>query len=80
VDDDKNNVDRKTEPPLQITAHHFLYAFEHVLPSVSTRDQARYDKLRDRMARARTRGGVGSSPSSTGGGSGDVSDVEKNIE
>ena len=80
VDDDKNNVERKTEPPLQITAHHFLYAFEHVLPSVSTRDQARYDKLRDRMAQARTRGGVGSSPSSTGGGSGDVSDVEKNIE
>jgi len=78
VDDDKKHVERKTEPPLQITAHHFLYAFEHVLPSVSTRDQARYDKLRDRMARARTRGGVGAATSSTGDGSGDVSDVEKN--
>merc|ERR1712157_1551 len=41
---------------LKITAHHFQYAFKHVLPSVSKRDQARYDKLRDRMARARTRG------------------------
>ena len=59
--------------PLQITAHHFQYAFEHVLPSVSKKDQARYDKLRDRMARARTRGGAGST---TAAGRGDASDVE----
>jgi ribosome biogenesis ATPase len=44
---------------LEITRRHFDYAFDHVLPSVSVRDQQRYDKMRDRMARARTRvGGV----------------------
>jgi ribosome biogenesis ATPase len=75
-DNNRENVGKETEPPLQITAHHFQYAFEHVLPSVSTRDQARYDKLRDRMAQARTRGGVGSSTTSDGVGSGDASDVE----
>ena len=59
--------------PLQITAHHFQYAFDHVLPSVSKKDQARYDKLRDRMARARTRE-VGASAEERG--KGDVSDAE----
>lgn len=46
-----------TQPdtPMCITRKHFDYAFNHVLPSVSKRDQARYDKLRDRMARARSR-------------------------
>jgi ribosome biogenesis ATPase len=76
MDDDRNNAKKKIDQPLQITAHHFQYAFEHVLPSVSKRDQARYDKLRDRMARARTRGGVGSTTSSTVDSIGDVSDVE----
>jgi ribosome biogenesis ATPase len=84
VDDDDNNKNSndeiKKEAPLQITAHHFQYAFEHVLPSVSKKDQARYDKLRDRMARARSRGGVESTPSttakSTESGGGDASDVE----
>ena len=66
--------DTKGGSPLQITAHHFQYAFEHVLPSVSKKDQARYDKLRDRMARARTRGGAGST--ATAAGRGDASDVE----
>ncbi len=47
-----------TTAPLQITAEHFNYAFNHVMPSVSKKDQARYDKMRDRMARARTRGSV----------------------
>ena len=28
------------------------------MPSMSKRDQAKYDKIRNRMARARTRGGV----------------------
>lgn len=45
-------------PPLQITMVHFNYAFDHVMPSVSRKDQAKYDRVRDRMARARTRGGV----------------------
>ncbi len=44
-------------PRLQIQSKHFDYAFDHVLPSVSKRDQARYDRMRDRMARARSRGG-----------------------
>ncbi|KAL9180001.1 hypothetical protein ACHAXT_007971 [Thalassiosira profunda] len=61
------------EAALQIGAHHFRYAFEHVLPSVSKKDQARYDRLRDRMARARTRGGAGAT---SGGERGDASDVE----
>eukprot|EP00978_Attheya_sp_CCMP212_P006971 scaffold16282_cov65-Attheya_sp.AAC.1 len=42
-------------------AGHFDYAFQHVMPSVSKKDQARYDRMRDRMARARSRvGGVSS--------------------
>ena len=44
-------------PRLQIQSKHFDYAFDHVLPSVSKKDQARYDRMRDRMARARSRGG-----------------------
>jgi len=70
------------EAPLQITAGHFQYAFDHVLPSVSKKDQARYDKLRDRMARARTRGGVidsttsSSSAGASGGDTGYTSDAE----
>ena len=66
----------KDEAPLCITAHHFQYAFEHVLPSVSRKDQSRYDRLRDRMARARTRGGAGST---TTEGRGDASDVESSV-
>lgn len=82
-----NNVEADVaatkEAPLQIHASHFQYAFEHVMPSVSRKDQARYDKLRDRMARARTRGGVvdshaSSSPAEEGSGdTGDASDAEK---
>jgi ribosome biogenesis ATPase len=59
-DVDKTNPESKKidmTAPLQITAQHFKYAFDHVLPSVSKKDQARYDRLRERMARARTRGG-----------------------
>jgi len=47
-----------TTSKLEIGMEHFNYAFNHVMPSVSKRDQAKYDKIRDRMARARTRGGV----------------------
>jgi ribosome biogenesis ATPase len=68
--------EKKETAPMQITANHFKYAFDHVLPSVSKKDQARYDKLRDRMARARTRGGAGSN---VVGGKGDVSDVEGSV-
>ena len=65
--------DNSKETALQSTAHHFQYAFEHILPSVSKKDQARYDRLRDRMAHTRTTGGAGST---AGGGKGDTSDVE----
>ena len=43
---------------LCISARHFDYAFNHVMPSVSRKDQARYDRIRDRIARARSRGDV----------------------
>jgi ribosome biogenesis ATPase len=41
---------------LCIRSHHFEVAFNNVLPSVSKIDQARYNKVRDRMAGARSRG------------------------
>ncbi|KAL7486363.1 hypothetical protein ACHAW6_011945 [Cyclotella cf. meneghiniana] len=70
-------LDENEAPPLQITAQHFKYAFDHVLPSVSKKDQARYDRLRARMARARTRsvGENGTSNIEEREGGGDVSDV-----
>ena len=77
---DENGVSEgkkeKDEASLCITAHHFQYAFEHVLPSVSRKDQSQYDRLRDRMARARTRGGAGST---TTEGRGDTRDVESSV-
>jgi len=57
----KENADgeesQEEVPRLQIQSKNFDYAFDHVLPSVSKRDQNRYDRMRDRMARARSRGG-----------------------
>lgn len=49
-----SNCDKNA--PLEITKVHFDYAFDHVMPSVSKKDQLKYDRMRDRMARARTRG------------------------
>ena len=54
-----NSDGSKKATVLQINMEHFNYAFNHVMPSVSKKDQAKYDRMRDRMARARTRGGVG---------------------
>ena len=51
--------DRRAAIPLQITMHDFKYAFDHVMPSVSKKDKVRYERMRDRMASARSRGGVG---------------------
>ena len=67
------------QPQLQITAHHFKYAFDHVLPSVSKKDQARYDRLRERMARARTRGSGESNTTNDADNIGDdaVKDVQR---
>jgi len=56
--DNKDDQDVSQMNPLFITARHFQYAFDHVMPSVSKKDQAKYDRMRQRMARARTRGGV----------------------
>ena len=50
--------DDSTLPRLFISPHHFDYAFDHVAPSVSRKDQARYNRMRDRMANARSRGSV----------------------
>jgi len=77
TDDGSNDEDKKKESSLQITAHHFQYAFEHVLPSVSRKDHARYNRLRDRMARARTR--PTGAESTDVGGKGDASDVESSV-
>lgn len=46
------------QAPLCILPRHFDYAFQHVVPSVSRKDQARYNRMRDRMAHARSRGAV----------------------
>lgn len=57
----KEDLDRTTpgpstsSSPLCIAARHFETAFRAVVPSVSKQDQARYDKIRNRLARARTR-------------------------
>lgn len=64
----KENLGSSSSTPDQtfIASRHFDYAFQHVLPSVSKKDQARYDRMRHRMARARTRaGGVDDAPESS---------------
>jgi ribosome biogenesis ATPase len=43
---------------LCIAESNFKYAFDHVVPSVSRKDQARYNRMRNRMAHARSRGAV----------------------
>jgi ribosome biogenesis ATPase len=43
---------------LRISSRHFEAAFSAVMPSVSRMDQARYDRIRDRIARARSRSEV----------------------
>jgi hypothetical protein len=63
IDKSRNGkLDPMDTSRLCITKHHFHYAFNHVVPSVSKKDQARYDRIRDRMAHARTRGGVSDAP------------------
>lgn len=46
---------RDASVPLCITTKHFELAFNAVIPSVSKKDQARYDRMRNKMAKARTR-------------------------
>jgi len=40
---------------LRVAAADFAYAFDHVAPSVSRKDQRMYERIRDRMARAWSR-------------------------
>lgn len=54
----KETVGDAEPASLAVTSRHFDYAFSHVVPSVSNRDQARYNRMRDRIAHARSRGAV----------------------
>lgn len=54
----KESVGEAEPENLFITPSHFDYAFNHVVPSVSRKDQARYNRMRDRIAHARSRGAV----------------------
>ena len=54
----KESIGDEQPESLAIFAEHFEYAFNHVVPSVSRKDQARYNRMRDRMAHARSRGAV----------------------
>jgi len=40
---------------LKVLPGHFDYAFDRVMPSVSKKDQLKYEKIRDRMTSSRTR-------------------------
>jgi ribosome biogenesis ATPase len=75
--DIKNESSDDKPSSLQITMHHFNYAFNHVMPSVSRKDQAKYDRIRDRMARARSRGGVEENKSDEGKNDGEKSESNK---
>jgi len=50
-----SGISTSTSTSLCICPRHFDYAFAHVVPSVSRKDQARYHRIRDRMANARSR-------------------------
>ena len=54
----KESIGQAEPEFLMITPRHFDYAFTHVVPSVSKKDQARYNRVRDRIAHARSRGAV----------------------
>ena len=48
-------VDDGKDEKLCIQRRHFEMAFDAVLPSVSKEDQREYDRIRDRISRARSR-------------------------
>ena len=60
--EDVESGDGMNSTELSIRRRHFDYAFNHVVPSVSKKDQARYNRMRDRMAHARSRGAVAPEP------------------
>lgn len=53
--EDLHAVASASPASLCIGARHFVAAFRAVVPSVSKKDQAHYDKIRNRLARARSR-------------------------
>ena len=65
------NDDSYAASALCIRPRHFEYAFAHVVPSVSRKDQARYQRMRDRMAQARCRAVVAEAEPATNGDSGE---------
>ena len=60
--EDVESDEKMDQSALCIHERHFNYAFNHVIPSVSKKDQARYNRMRDRMAHDRSRGTVPSEP------------------
>lgn len=60
--EDVESDEKMDQSALCIHERHFNYAFNHVIPSVSKKDQARYNRMRDRMAHARSRGTVPPEP------------------
>ncbi|GMI33585.1 hypothetical protein TeGR_g1380, partial [Tetraparma gracilis] len=60
----------KAEVKIQIEGRHFDAAFDAVMPSVSKDDQREYDKIRDRISRARSRQGAGAGAGGGGEGGG----------
>ena len=77
-DDDKKND--TTSFPLCISPRHFNYAFDHVVPSVSRKDHARYLRMRDRMAHARSRGTVVAETTLDDEGEKERNNMDKNLE
>ncbi|GMH98956.1 hypothetical protein TrST_g10971 [Triparma strigata] len=55
---------------LRIQNRHFMQAFKSVMPSVSKEDQREYDRIRDRISRARSRQATEGDGSGAGGGGG----------
>ena len=65
---------------VQIEKKHFEAAFSSVMPSVSKDDQLEYDRIRDRISRARSRQGVGGGSGEKGGSGARGGDVGKRKE
>jgi len=83
INEDDMEDDEKNGPPsfpLCISPHHFDYPFAHVVPTVSRKDQARYHRMRDRMANARSRGSVAAETASDEGGRKKIDNVDNGLE
>ena len=72
------DVEGTNSTALCICPHHFDYAFDHVVPSVSRKDQARYRRMRDRMAHARSRAVVTEAGASSDNETNGVKKIDNN--